>query len=146
MIRLPSPPLRVPPPRTRAQRVAEDIARVLERLVNDRDLALVYWNQYRSREMLTESMDTDFFRWSTAEMLELTPAEIEPVEVFYDALLRFRLWANHTEVMPATLERRLDAAVPQLCELGEAAIAALGGRPEPVAPPAVPPGWKTLHR
>jgi len=140
--------LRMPQPRrlTWPQVVAKDISHVLERLNGDRELALVYWNQYRSREILVDALVSSWHTWTVDQLTQLDLVQLDTVHRFYDAVERFRVWATLTEVMPATLERRLDAAVPQVTGLGEAAIEALGGRPPEAEIIPVPPGWKTLHR
>lgn len=133
-------------PPTVAQQVAADIARVIDGLEGDRDRILVWWNVYRARDALLDALTTDWLGRPCGDLLALDADQAALVDAFYDELLRFRLWAMYTEAMPATLERRLDAALALLKPAADAALDALGGRPPEPARPRWPESWATLER
>lgn len=135
-----------PAPRTLAQRVAADVHETLVRFDQDRELALLYFNQYRSKAELLDASRNTWRTRTVAELLELTPEQLQIVTAYFETLDRFRLWVTATEAMPATLEARYDLALGRLKALGARALDALGGVPPEPPPRIVPPTWGTLDR
>jgi hypothetical protein len=112
-----------------ARVLAFEVSRILRQLRERRELLLQLWSRYRAREPMIEAL---FSRWRTLEMtdlIELDAVVIEAVEPFYEAVDRLRTYFRFTEDMPVTLEEQLEAALVELEELGELALARLGGDP-----------------
>ncbi len=138
--------VRYPAPRTVAQRVAVEVRDTLARFDGDHDLALVYFNQYRSKAELLDAAKNSWRTLNVTELLELTPEQLQIATAYFDTLDRFRLWVTATEAMPATMEARYDLALDRVKTLAVVALEALGGiPPEPPRAP-VPPLWGTLDR
>ena len=138
--------VRYPEPRTVAQRVAIEVRDTLARFDGDHDLALLYFNQYRSKAELLDAARNLWRTLTVSELLELTPEQLQLATAYFDTLDRFRLCVTATEAMPATMEARYDMALGRLKALSGRALDALGGvPPEPPRPP-VPPLWRTLDR
>ncbi len=120
--------LRRPPPTARTLRddLRDDVRRVMERLRNDRDLIEIYWNQLRDRSTLIDALRTSWASLTIAQLVELEPTELAALDAFHEVVDQLRVWASNTEVMPATLGRRLDAAIDALEPLAAAALARIG--------------------
>lgn len=118
-----------PRPRTLADDLRDDVTRMLERLRNDRDLIVIYWNQLRDRSMLLDALRTDWHGLTLEQLLTLDEAALDALEAFHAGADQLRTWSRWTEVMPATLEKRLDAALAALEPLGQRAVALLEPRP-----------------
>lgn len=130
-----------------AERLARDIDRIRTRVREDRDLTLVYWSQYRSREILLEALDHPWSDLTLDALLTLAPDTLTGVQAFFDEVRGLRSWALHTEAMPTTLGERIDVAARRLDALAEAVLPALGGVPAGGdGIPAVPEGWGTFER
>lgn len=138
--------VRYPTPRTLAQRVAVEVRDTLDRFDRDHDLALLYFNQYRSKTELLDAAKNDWRSHTVAELLELTPEQLQITTAYFDTLDRFRLWVSATEAMPATVEARYDMALDRVRTLAEVALEALGGLPPEPPRRVVPPLWGTLDR
>ncbi len=135
-----------PPPRTVAQRVAADVDETLARFTLHRDLALLYFNQYRSKTELLDAARNSWRTLGVTELLELTPMQFQLATSYFETLDRFKLWVTATEAMPATLEVRYDLALERLQTIGARALEALGGVPPEPPHRVVPPFWGTLDR
>lgn len=130
-----------------AQRLARDIDRIRTRLREDRDLALVYWSQYRSREIVLEALDHPWSDLDLEALLTLSPDALTGVHAFFDEVRGLRSWALHTEAMPTTLGERLDVAARRLDALAEAVLPLLGGVPASEGGVLeIPEGWGSFER
>jgi hypothetical protein len=138
--------LRVRRPRTTAQRLAAEIDRVVRVLVADRAHAVATFDAWRSKDVLLEALATSYRDEPASTLLDLDVEQIAAVEAFFREHARFATWARTTDVMPATLDARYEAALTILVVLGAEAVALLGGVPEDEAPPAAPSSWGTLRR
>jgi hypothetical protein len=126
--------------------VAVEVRDTLARFDGDHDLALIYFNQYRSKTELLDAAKNSWRTLTVTELLELTPEQLQIATAYFDTLDRFRLWVTATEAMPATMEARYDMALGRLKTLSVVALEALGGLPpEPPRRP-VPPLWGSLDR
>lgn len=138
--------VRYPAPWTLAQRVAAEVRDTLDRFDRDHDLALLYFNQYRSKTELLDAAQNTWRARTVSDLLELTPEQLQIATAYFDTLDRFRLWVSATEAMPATVEARYDMALDRLKALAERALRALGGVPPEPPRRVVPPLWGTLDR
>ncbi len=117
------PPVRRTPSVT--ERLAFEIETVTTNMRKDQDLMVLYWNMYRNRDMVTQAIANSWSRLTAGDLLTLPERALEPVSAFFDALDDFGLWVAHTEVMPATLEARIERATERLELLSVPALAAL---------------------
>lgn len=135
-----------PPPPGAASRVASEVFASLTRVHTDRELALTYFSQYRSKAELRDATKSSWRTLPAGDLLELTPEQLVLAEAYFDTLARFHLWLGVTEAMPATLEARYDLAERTLEAQAAVAIHALGGLPPEPPPPPRLPTWGTLDR
>lgn len=140
--------MRLPQPRPvpLPTRLAGEVAAMVRRLEEDRELGLIYFNQYRDRTLLCGMFRHDWRAEGVAVLLDLDADATAALDALYDEADRVALWMDHTEDMPQTVSDRLDAATRSLRALAEKALGHLGEPPPP--PPSIvwPAGWTTLHR
>ena len=113
----PSQPL----PRDLRTQLVDEVDEKLSALRNDIPWAIVFWSHYRDRTRMLEIFATDWESRNIEDLLALHPRELVAVSKFFEALERNRCWLSESELMPGSLERRLDAELPSLDVLGEQA-------------------------
>ncbi len=112
------------------QLVASEIDRIVEDLVQRRELLLDAWSRHRERGPF---LDTMFSRWTTIGMTDLALIDSDALvacEAFYRELDDFRMYCRYTQDMPTTMAERYELALRTLDAYGRLAVERLGGVPD----------------